>query len=69
METPFTPEELQDLSLKADSLISSLRSVDTLPANADSEQHFLIALSLLQQASAHLKLAQYSQSRSLRGLR
>lgn len=65
-ELPFTPQTLEHLGGKVEELYHhALFEVDTAGADVMAEQHYLIALSLIQQAERHFKLAQYAQSQGI----
>lgn len=65
-ELPFTPKTLEQLEEMTSELYHfALFEVDAAGAECMAEQHHLIALSLLQQAQRHFKLAQYAQSQGI----
>lgn len=65
-DLPFTPQTLEDLGGKTEELYHhALFEVDAAGADVMAEQHYLIALSLIQQAQRHFKLAQYAQSQGI----
>ena len=67
---PFTPELMdwyrdRTEALRADVLFDT----DGDPAEALAEQHFLLALTALEQAKTHFRLASIYQSRALVDMR
>lgn len=62
----FTPEAMEQLSTDINTLRTTyLFATECDAAEAIAEQHYLLALSFLEQAQRHATLAQYHQTRAL----
>jgi hypothetical protein len=62
----YTPEVLKDYAFALQDLHRQiLYSADDAGADPVSLAHFFLALSAMEQAEQHFKLAQYAQSRAL----
>ena len=66
----FTPETMNRLASKVDKLrADGLFDIEADAADLEAEQHFLLALNALEQASRYLKLAGLKQARALAAAR
>lgn len=65
---PWTPETLEEIESKLEGLRRNmLCDLDTAGADPISEQHYMLALSSLEQTRIQIRLAKYHQSRALAG--